>query len=133
MALITRQDTRQDFPSPSEVPTALRLSVASTGNVLLRDPLVVPHGGWAQVHRLIVKKEGLLCFSHIHRWKPKRSLRTPSLDDDEGEDASEGRTLYISCWASPPYSDHSCICLRLTELGSHMLFWFSDVRLGKCI
>lgn len=132
MALITRQDTRQEFPSPSEVPTALRLSVASTGDVSLRDPLLVPLGGWAQVHGVVVKKEGLLCFSHIHRWKPKRSPRTPSLDDDE-DDIAEGQTLYKSCWASAPYSDHSCIYLRLAELGSHTLLWFSDVRLGKRI
>lgn len=38
----------------------------------------MPHGRWAQVHGLIVKKEGFLCFSHVHGWKPKRSPRTPS-------------------------------------------------------
>lgn len=68
---------------------------------LLADPLLASHGGWARAHGLIMNIEGLLCFSRVHRWKPKRSLRTPWLDGGGEGDAPGGQTLYLR-WGTRP-------------------------------
>lgn len=110
------------LPSPFRGPCGSQALLPLPGVFPWR--ILVPCGGWARPH---VKKEGLLCFSHQHRWQGKTPPRTPTADD--GEDTAEGRSGTFPAGTATPHSDHSCTC---PQLRPHMLPWFSDTWLDKC-
>lgn len=115
-ALITRQDTRQDYPAPSEVPVALGLSVASTRSVFLWDPCA----SW-RVGSGIREKRRALCASPTGTCGSPRHPQESPVDDEE--DTAEGQSGTLPAGTAIPRSDHSCTC---PHLRSHTLPWFSD-------